>query len=127
MRKGVIMATPQRQFKDGLFDVTHTVNSWLQGFHARLRQVARELGETEDVKDTRVHYAEVLRLTNAPAGSVSVKGVYFATSKMNQMLVALESEMRWRRDEENINEFWEGRHSVTCPERIGGTCDCDLS
>lgn len=119
------MATPQKQFKDGLFDVTRTVNSWLRGFPSRLEQVARELGETEDVREARAHYKEVDRLANAPAGSVTAKGVHFAASNMNQMLVELEAEALGRREAENENEFWRGWHDTNCAALRGESCDCD--
>lgn len=120
------MATPQRQYKDGLFDVTRTVNSWLRGFAPRLEQVGRELGETEDVAEAKAHYREVERLAGAPTGTVTVKGVYFAASKMNQMLVELEGEALGRREAENENEFWHGLHCANCASVRGESCDCDF-
>lgn len=84
------------EYRDGLFEMTRTVKSWLDGFPARLESAERELGLTRDVQAAKAQHEEV-RAAEArcvPGDGKAVRDVVHAASKLNNQLIFIERDMR---------------------------------
>lgn len=95
-----------REFKDGLFEVTRTMNSWLPAFPSRLERVERELGATKAVGEARAQYEVVKRAEDG-----DVKTAYAEALKLNALLFNLEREALVRERTPDLS--------------MRGACDCD--
>lgn len=111
------------EYRVGMFDMSRIVSSWLAGFPARVEAIERELGQIRSVKEARKQFEIV---TGAKANcdrnnGKTVNNLIMAASKLNDMLMALENDVRYERDA--IDTRW---HQPGCPaESYMGECECD--